>query len=32
MGGRTVRFVFHLQVDDAQVQELLDALRGFAAR
>jgi threonine aldolase len=29
MGGRTVRFVFHLHVDDAQVDALVDALRAF---
>lgn len=29
MGGQTVRFVFHLQVDDAQVTTLGDAIRTF---
>jgi threonine aldolase len=29
MGGRTVRFVFHLQVDDAQLDALVAALRAF---
>jgi threonine aldolase len=29
MGGRTVRFVFHLQVDDAHVDVLVAALRDF---
>jgi threonine aldolase len=32
MGGQTVRFVFHLQVDDAQVETLLDVLRVFDPR
>jgi threonine aldolase len=32
MGGQTVRFVFHLQVDDAQVETLLDVLRAFDPR
>jgi threonine aldolase len=32
MGGQTVRFVFHLQVDDAQVDRLRDALRAFDPR
>jgi threonine aldolase len=32
MGGQTVRFVFHLQVDDADVDRLLDALRAFEPR
>jgi threonine aldolase len=32
MGGQTVRFVFHLQVDDAQVDRLQDALRAFDPR
>jgi hypothetical protein len=29
MGGQTVRFVFHLQVNDAQVEGLVDALQSF---
>jgi threonine aldolase len=29
MGGQTVRFVFHLQVGDAQVDRLRDVLRTF---
>jgi threonine aldolase len=32
MGGQTVRFVFHLQVDDAQVETLLDVVRAFDPR
>jgi threonine aldolase len=29
MGGQTLRFVFHLQVDDAQVDRLREVLRGL---
>lgn len=30
MGGRTVRFVFHLHVDDAQTERVIAALREYA--
>jgi threonine aldolase len=32
MGGQTVRFVFHLHVDDAQTARVIEALRAFDAR